>query len=179
MSPYEKIRQRYRPKDIKVLFIAESPPPAAEVNSSRQFYRADKIRTEDRLFTNTVKALYPVAAEQTEKQLETDKESWLQKFKADGFYMIEALEESLPHEITKKERQTLIQKALPRLLERVGELTQKHTKIILIKSNVFDVAAHPLSDAGFTVLNTFLLDYPGRFNQKAYREKLTKLLETN
>lgn len=177
MSAYEKVRQQYRPGNIKILFIAESPPPTAEVSSSRQFYRADKARTEDRLFTNTIKALYPSALEQTEKELEADKKTWLQKFKTDGFYMIEALEESLPHEVTKKERQALIQEALPRLLERVRELANKNTKIILIKSNVFEVAAQPLRDAGFTVLNTELLDYPGRFNQKAYREKLSRLLE--
>lgn len=173
---YEKIRQQYQPENIKVLFIAESPPPAAEVNSSRQFYRADQVRTEDRLFTNTIKALYTAALEQTEEQLEANKESWLQKFKTDGFYMIEALESSLPHEITKKERQALIRGALPRLLERVRELANKTTKIILIKSNVFDVAAQPLRDEGFIVLNTSLLDYPGHFNQKTYRDKLAKLL---
>ncbi len=49
------------------------------------------------------------------------------------------------------------------------------TKIILIKSNVFVVAAEPLRQAGFTVLNQELLDYPGHFNQRAYREKLSKL----
>jgi len=40
---------------------------------------------------------------------------------------------------------------------------------------VFDVAAEPLRAAGFHVLNTELVDYPGQFNQHAYREKLVKL----
>lgn len=173
---YENIRHQYRPENIKVLFIAESPPPAASVPSSRHFYRAEKPRNDDRLFTNTVKALYPETASLTEKELEAYKKIWLQKFSHDGYFMIEALESSLPHEITKKERQALIRNALPRLLERVDKIVDKHTKIILIKSNVFEVAAQPLRAAGFTVLNTELLDYPGHFNQKAYREKLAKLL---
>lgn len=94
---------------------------------------------------------------------------------SDGWYMIESLETSLEHEVTKKQRQELIRQHLPRLLERVHALAEKDTKIILIKSNVFDVAAEPLKNEGFTVLNTGLLDYPGRFNQRDYREKLAAL----
>lgn len=176
MSAYESLRQRYKPHSITVLFIAESPPPSADKASSRHFYRSDRLRTDDRLFVNTVKALYPETESMTEKELEPSKEQWLRRFQQDGFYMIEALEESLPHEVTKPERQKLIQKALSRLIERVGGLANKQTKLILIKSNVFDVAAEPLKAAGYNVLNSKLLDYPGQFNQRAYREKLAKLI---
>jgi hypothetical protein len=175
MQSYELTRQQYRPKHIKVLLIAESPPPAADVASSRQFYRSDKPRRDDRLFINTIRALYPEISDTPEAELEQEKEQWLRRFQDDGWYMIEALETSLPHEVTKPERQDLIQKHLPRLLARVRELASKDTKIILIKSNVFVVAAEPLCEAGFNVLNKELLDYPGRFNQRAYREKLTGL----
>ncbi len=176
MSSYDKVREQYRPKHIEVLMIAESQPPKADMQSSRQFYLADRIRTEDRLFTNTIKALYPEAAELTEVQIQPDKEKWLRRFQADGWYMIEALETSLEHEVTKQERQALIAKALPRLLERVKKLAHADTKLILIKSNVFDVASAPLRAAGYDVLNTALLDYPGRFNQPAYREKLAAMV---
>lgn len=176
MSSYDDIRQRYRPKHIKVLLIAESPPPEADIPSSRHFYRSDQVRREDRLFTNTIKALYPEAAKLVESALQTDKEAWLRKFQHDGWYMIEALEESQPHEITKAERQERIRRSLPSLLDRVTKLVDTKAKLILIKSNVFDAAAAPLREAGFTVLNTELLDYPGRFNQRAYREKLAAMV---
>jgi hypothetical protein len=175
MNDYEEVRQRYKPKHIGVLLIAESPPPAADVQSSRHFYRSDRIRTDDRLFTNTMKALYPEAADMTEPALQQNKEQWLRRFQADGWYMIEALETSLPHHITKPERQALIRQNLPHLIDRVRKLANKQTKIILIKSNVFDVAITPLQDAGFTVLNKELVDYPGQFNQHAYRKKLSNL----
>lgn len=175
MGEYEKVRQRYRPDKIKVLLIAESPPPAAGTESSRQFYRSDRVRRADRLFTSTVKALYPEAADKPEAELEKEKEQWLRRFQSSGWYMIEALEHSLPHEVTKAERQELIRKNLPRLITRVKELAELGTGIILIKSNVFDVAAEPLRQAGFNVLNKELVDYPGQFNQTAYRQKLTRL----
>lgn len=176
MSSYDKEREKYKPEKITTLFIAESQPPEAGVASSRQFYRTDVIYREDRLFTNTMRALYPDADKLSEADLKAQKESWLQRFQNDGFYMIEALETSLAHEVTKEERQALIRNALPRLLERLKELHAQNAQIILIKSNVFEVAAKPLRDTGYNVLNQQLLDYPGRFNQRAYREKLTKLI---
>lgn len=176
MKTYDQIRQTYRPQRIKFLLIAESPPPAANIDSSRHFYRSDKVRRDDRLFTNTIKALYPEAADQREAELEQAKEQWLQRFQADGWYMIEALPESLPHEITKQQRQALIKENVPGLIQRVKKLASKDTKLILIKSNVFEAAADPLRQAGFTVLNKELLDYPGRFNQPAYRQKLARLV---
>lgn len=174
-SSYELIREKYRPSHITFLLIAESPPPAPDVQSSRQFYYTGRIRKDDRLFTNTIRALYPETVEVPEPELEAQKEHWLQRFMKDGWYMIEALTQSQPHEATKQQRQERIRQALPELIVRVRDLTQADTKIILIKSNVYDVAATPLRDAGFTVLNTGLVDYPGRFNQKSYREKLAKL----
>jgi hypothetical protein len=175
MSSYDDVRQQYKPDTIKVLLIAESPPPPPDIQSSRQFYYTDRLRKDDRLFTNTIWALYPETEGQTEKELEEQKESWLRRFQADGFYMIEALEESQVHEVTKKQRQERIRDSLPRLLERVRAIAQPGTKVVLIKSNVFDVAAEPLRQAGFDVLNTGLVDYPGHFNQKAYRQKLRRL----
>lgn len=178
MSNYETVREAYRPEHIKVLLIAESPPPPPEVQSSRQFYYTDRIRRDDRLFTNTIRALYPEAAQTPEPELEEHKAEWLGRLAKDGWYMIEALEASQVHEVTKQQRQERIAEALPRLMERVRELAAADTKLILIKSNVFEVAAAPLREAGFTVLNTELLDYPGRFNQRAYREKLATFAAT-
>ncbi len=175
MSDYDTVRQKYRPEHIKVLLIAESPPPAPEVQSSRQFYYTDRIRKDDRLFTNTIRALYPETAEVPEIELEQNKSHWLERFRDDGWYMIEALEASQAHGVTKKQRQQRLEAALPRLIERVRALVELDTKIILIKSNVFVVAAEPLREAGFRVLNTELVDYPGQFNQRTYRQKITEL----
>ena len=172
---YETIRRHFRPATIRLLLIAESPPPAASIQSSRHFYRYDKIRRDDRLFTNTIKALYPELEHATEAALETDKQQLLERFQRNGGYMIEALGESQPHEATKKQRQERIRLNLPNLIGNVRDLASPETKIVLIKSNVFDVAAEPFKDAGFTVLNTELVDYPGHFNQSAYRTKLRAL----
>jgi hypothetical protein len=176
MENYEQIRQHYRPDVIKFLLIAESPPPPAAAEGSRHFYRTDRVRPDDRLFLNTVKALYPELASKTDTEIEQNKEAWLRRLQTDGIYMIEALETSMRHEVSKKQRQENIRQALPRLVERVRELADDQTGLILIKSNVNDVAAGPLRQAGFKVLNDGLVDYPGHYNQAAYRQKLAKLV---
>ncbi|MBW3538040.1 hypothetical protein KY386_00935 [Candidatus Parcubacteria bacterium] len=178
MSSYGELRQRYRPEKVEWLLLAESPPPAAQVASSRHFYRSGP-REGDRLFVNTIKALYSEASDKSESELEADKESWLRRFQAGGCYMIEALESSQRHQVTKPRRQELIRQSLPRLIQRVGELAGVNTKIILIKSNVFEAAAAPLKGAGFKVLNQELIDYPGQFNQRRYREKLRAVTQDN
>lgn len=130
MDSYETTRQQYRPKHIKALLIAESPPPAADVvDSSRQFYRTDFTYPDDRLFVNTIRALYPEAMELSTQELAHDKKHWLERFQADGWYMIEALTQSEPHEATKKQRQARILEELPHLLERVASLTRADTKL--------------------------------------------------
>ncbi|HSX15152.1 MAG TPA: hypothetical protein VLE72_04625 [Candidatus Saccharimonadales bacterium] len=170
---YESIRQQYKPDQIKWLLIAESPPPGAGAKGSRHFYRTDKMRLDDRLFLNTIRALYPKEVEgRPETDLELNKEKWLRRLQEAGVYMIEALEESQPHGVKKPQRQAKIQAALPRLIERVGELADPDTKLLLIKSNPYEVAAEPLRQAGFKVLNEALIDYPGQFNQAAYKQKL-------
>lgn len=176
MSSYDDLRQQYRPSHIKWLLVAESPPPGADVASSRHFYQATPVRTADRLFVNTIQALYGQAQELSEAQIEPDKEQWLRRLQSDGVYMIEALEVSQRHGVTSADRRSKITQALPRLLERVGELAVTDTKVILIKSNVFAAAAEPLRQAGYKVLNQTLVDYPGQFNQARYREKLAALM---
>ena len=174
-ATYEKERQKYKPQHVKYLLIAESPPPSAEIQSSRQFYYTDRIRKDDRLFVNTIRALYHETLNVSEMELEERKTDWLNRFKDDGWYMIEALETSQQHEVTKKQRQEKIAAAVPQLIERVHKLAEKDAGLILIKSNVYEVAAEPLRDAGFKVLNHELVDYPGQYNQRAYREKLAGL----
>ncbi|GAC1373091.1 MAG: hypothetical protein NVSMB39_7350 [Candidatus Saccharimonadales bacterium] len=177
MSEYDEVRQTYRPEVIKYLLIAESPPPRAGVASSRQFYRAEYQAPDDWLFANTMRVVFAEAADLAIKELEAQKEQWLRRFAEVGFYMIEALEKSLTHDVTKKRRREILAEHTDELASRVGELDASAAKLILIKSNVYDMLAGPLRAAGFAVLNEELLDYPGRFNQAYYRRKLAGMLE--
>lgn len=176
---YEQVRQSFKPDEVRWLFVAESPPPAdAGKISTRHFYRSD-TGPGDRLFMNTMRALYPEAAKLSEEALAAAKAEWLKRFQTDGCYMIEAVPESIPHGVPKPKRREAIKTALPNLLERVKALAGPETKLILIKSNTYDIAAEPLRQAGFKVLNDALLDYPGAWREEPYRRKLTTMMKTN
>src|SRR5215218_298783 len=116
ITDYEAVRQHYRPAHIRWLLIAESPPPPPHIQSSRQFYYTDRVRRDDRLFTNTIRALYDEAAEIPEAELEEHKAVWLRRFQDYGWYMIEAIPTSQKHEVTKKQRQERIADHVPDLL---------------------------------------------------------------
>ena len=174
---YELIREKYRPVKIKVLFIAESPPPAdSSKPTTRAFYRLEAAGDGDRLFNNTMQALYPDEVGGNLENPASRKAELLQRFQADGFYMIEVLDESLVPGTKTSQRQKELKEAVPALVEKVKKLADDQTKIILIKSNPFKICADPLREAGFDVLNTETLNYPGYWQEKAYREKLAKLL---
>ena len=177
-SDYEALRQQYKPDAIKWLFMAESPPPEAGKTSTRHFYRTG-VGIGDRLFANTIKALYPETNNLTEQALADSKENWLRRFQSHGCYMIEALDESLPHSTTTSLRKQKIKDSLPKIIEKVRALASPDTKIILIKSNPFNIAAEPLKAAGFNVLNQALLDYPGYWREEPYRTKLKSMMKAN
>lgn len=175
---YEKLRLSYKPTIINWLFIAESPPPPAGTVSTRHFYRTG-VGTGDRLFANTIKALYAEASSLSEAELAEQKETWLRRFQQDGCYMIECLDESLAHGTTPTERKQKIKAALPQLIAKVQELATPQTQIILIKSNPYNIATNPLKEAGFKVINQALIDYPGYWREEPYRQKLAETIKNH
>jgi hypothetical protein len=174
---YEAVRKSYRPADIQLLFIAESPPPAdISKPTTRAFYLVEAAGDGDRLFNNTMQVLYPDFFDIKTENLAKDKPTWLKRFQADGFYLIEALTDSMPKDATPSQRQKSLKEQLPSLLERVKALVRPGTPIILIKSNPFKICTQPLRGAGYNVLNTETLNYPGYWQEQAYRTKLEQLL---
>ncbi len=178
MQDYENLRQNFRPAQVKWLLVAESGPPKPTQTSTRHFYRME-AREGDRLFTNTIKAIYPETMELKEPELEKDKLKWLQRLQTDGFYMIEAVPYSIPHGVKTPIRRQKIRESLPDLIQRLRELVEGDTRIILIKSNTFIEAAGLLKEAGFKVINDEFLDFPGYWREQQYREKLAEMLKQN
>ena len=113
---FEFARQKYKPDKINFLLIAEAPP---RVESGRFFYFED-VQDADILFLETMKAIYPVNCSNT-RRVRQRKGEFLERFKNDGFYLIDAsdrpMEDNRP---SKKKRQ--IKNSLPSLIEKVRSL---------------------------------------------------------
>lgn len=175
---YEKLRQTYRPPGrVNWLLVTESPPPDDPADKgTRHFYQNDRAEN-DRLFWNTMRAIYPEAKDLSEAGLAKQKAKWLARFKNDGFYLIESLEQSLPHGTKTSERHQAIKAGLPELIKKIKMIADNKTKVILIKSTVYKIAAEELKSAGFNVINETFIDYPGYWREQQFAAKLSALLK--
>ncbi len=83
---YEELRQRYRPSQLRILLVGESPPdPGAD---ERRFFYAPTLARYDNLYRGVASALY---GDDSSFRVER-KEEVLQRLSADGFWLIDAVE---------------------------------------------------------------------------------------
>ena len=158
---YAKARNRFKPREIKMLFIVEGPPD----NLDRYFYFED-VKQHDSLFLEIMGVLYP---EQKKQYLASRrdtflKEELLETFKEDGYWLLDLSE--IPCSIV----DVPLESYIPSLLERLEKQIDKSTPIILIKANVYDLCYELLSAKGYNVYND-RIPFPGSGQQRVFRQK--------
>lgn len=145
---YEELRQRYRPDPIEVLLVGESPPhPGA---GEKRFFYSPTLSRHDNLYRGVAGALYGDAIQ--------DKASILERLKADGFWLIDAVEVPVNRETTAG-RRAQIREAKPRLIERCSELSPRRG-VIICHGVVYELCARALRGAGVPVLHGEPLPFP-------------------
>ena len=171
MEPdFESAREKYRPKKVRFLLIAEAPPKA----STGRFFYFEDVSRGDGLFLETVKTLYP-ADYTSARELRRRKGEFLKRFMNDGFYLIDASEEPMAStERTRKEAQ--LREHLSGLMEKVSCLASTDTRIILISVPVYHVCCAQLVAKGFPVINIGPIEFPASGHQRKFRRKLADLL---
>lgn len=163
---YAKARNRFKPRQIRMVFIGEGPPN----NLDRYFYFAD-VKKHDSLFLEVMGVLYP---EQKKQYLASRrdtflKEELLETFQEDGYWFISLSE--VPCSILDEP----LENSVPSLLERLKNQIDKNIPIILIKANVYDICYAPLVANGYNVYND-RIPYPGSGQQGVFREKFSKAI---
>jgi len=166
---YEKEAMKYKPDKIKYLFIAESPPKQNEGDELRYFY-FEKVAIRDSLLRSIVEVIFSKDYKNKEKRF------WLNKLKEEGFFLIDAVEYPINHLPEGKGRNDHLIQNFPDLIQKIKNLVEKDTKIILIKKNIFLLLFEKIKSYGFNVINTEMLDFPSRGHQPKFKEKLKKLL---
>jgi len=160
---------KYKPDRIKFLFVAEAPP----LNPDRYFY-FENISKGDTFYLETMNALYSCNRFDS-KYLRENKASFLNRFKQDGFYLIDACE--CPMENNKRSfKERKIRECLPDLRNRISQLIFDETKIILILVTVYRVCYVDLKSNGVSVINECPIPFPGLGHQKKFRKLLRELL---
>ena len=170
VSRFDEARRKYRPKQIKCVLVAESPPT---VESGRFFY-FEEVSRGDSLFWETMKALYPKDCPQSGYPRHRKRE-FLERFRDDGFYLLDAVDSPLgkASRMIKCQR---IRQSLPRLQRDLREVCAADTKVILISSPVYEVCADNLRAQGVNVINDEMIDFPGSGCQRKFRDKFSRLL---
>lgn len=166
---YESARRKYRPSRIRYLLIAESPPV-----DPRRFFYFEEVRTQDALFLETMKVLYPsdfkTAAETRRRRPE-----FLRRFMDDGFYLIDVVDMPLGR-LNRSDKMRKIQRAVSSLPRKVQESDGGDARIILISSLVYRMCNRPLRDKGFEVANERAIDFPSLGRQVQFRRKFQETL---
>ena len=160
-------RSRYRPDVVERLLIAEAPPDSLD----RFFYYED-VRSADYLFLGVTQVLYPTLRESYINlgRPKHQKEKMLRQFQREGFFLMDILD------IPVGCHAGILSEGVPGLLDRMSRAVDKETPIILIKTTVYDAAAHALVDAGYRRVVHERIPFPGQGWQKKFRPPFSRAL---
>ena len=163
-STYEAAREKYRPRHVDVLFVAEAPP----ADITRSFYFED-VRKHDALFWEMMKVVADAPRIERSRKAE-----YLRRFEAAGYFLIDTAELPLRSGIDKRKQ---LRESLGNLVERAHTICEPSTRIILICRTVYDVCLEPLKNAGLNVINTQFVPHPAFGHASKFRDKLKRLLQ--
>lgn len=165
---YAERRERWRPDHVRLLLIAESPPDPG--GGPRRYFYDDDMTAQDSLFREIARTL--LGAE-TLKSGAGAKPPWLSRLKSQGVFLIDLA--PIPvNRVHQDQSETILIKSVPECLARVEHIGPDG--IILIKKSVFTLLHAPMLRAGFPLLNTSDIPFPGSGQQKRFREAMSRTL---
>ncbi|MDF9799565.1 hypothetical protein OKW21_004828 [Catalinimonas alkaloidigena] len=176
ISAFQQAREKYRPANIKVLFITEAPP----VEERNRYFYYEHVRRGDSLFLETIKVLFPeeVEAFETVKAIRREKTYFLERLQEEGYYLIGAVDKPLPGK-TAAARTNLYRENLPVLMKEILQVARPGTPIVLISAVVFRAIGESLRASGFNVIHDDIIEFPNSGQQLNFRRKLRPLLREN
>ncbi|MDP3792675.1 MAG: hypothetical protein Q8Q89_03010 [bacterium] len=160
---YVKLRNKYLPEKIKIVFILESPP-----KSGLYFYKKEG-RTTEPLFSAMMRYVLKYKPE--------NKKDGLVQFKKAGLFLMDATYRQINH-LPIGERDRIILDDFPLLIRDLKKVVRRNEKLILVKSNICRILENKLGDNGFTVINRgTIVPFPATGNQLKFKQKISKILK--
>ena len=147
---------KYRPEQVKCLLVAEAPPTAPD----RYFYFED-VREQDSLFRYVAQVVLGA------KPTRENKPAALRALKDRGYFLIDLSQ-------SPKTGDGALGSLVPALVQRVADINPD--RIILIKTNVFDLAYAALRAAGLPVVNA-RIPFPDQGWQSRFVEAFSDALQ--
>jgi hypothetical protein len=174
-DPVEAARRDYLPSKLRVVLIGEAPP----LDPTRFFYFAN-VQTHDSLFLSTMRAMYTDVRNSKvvpARLLRKHKREYLDAFRRDGFLLLDACNRPMPRTLHSPRKQvSLIKAGVAELRTRLTEIRTAGAPIILIKKTVYQALNRELRAAGFNVVNTEAIDFPGSGHAKQFHARFLRAL---
>ncbi|MBU1170881.1 MAG: hypothetical protein KKD44_15080 [Proteobacteria bacterium] len=117
---YLKLRNKYLPEALKLIFILESPPA-----SGKYFYN-ETGKTTEPLFNEMMKTFHYKPA---------DKKDGLEFFKSQGFFLVDSTYKPV-NKMKGKEREATILSDFGNLVADLEAINGKQSPLVLVKANI-------------------------------------------
>jgi hypothetical protein len=165
-ADFSRARRNYRPRKVRFLLIAESPP------TSGGFFYFDTTIGKDHLFRETMKALKLWPQDEVMRR-GVDKRPMLRRFQSMGFYLVDTCLFPVD-KLSPIARRRAVLSQTPRLVKDVIEANPD--RILVVKSSIFTPVSKALSESGLwpRVLNAGPVPFPSHGNQGPYRSMLRR-----
>lgn len=165
---YKSLRNKFKPNNIKFIFLLESPPV-----SGAYFYDPESLEHEW-LF----KAMMKIIGFKFGELNVQSKKSGLDAFKEAGYYLIDATYKPVNQIEDRNVRNITIMEGFDGLLNEMSELKvkDKKTPVILIKANIFALFNNCLKSKGFNIINEgIVVPFPSHGQQGRFYQRMNEI----
>lgn len=163
MNEFIRLRNEYRPKDVKICFIFESPP------AHGGYFYDPSGRVTELLFRSLVKTLF-------NKNFNT-KEEGLKYFQKEGFYLVNPIYTPV-NKVSDKTADEMILENYDTFKKDLIREGLKEVPMIIVKSNVWKLLKDRLADDGFKILNKdVMIPFPVHYHFESFKEKISNILQ--
>src|SRR5216683_2208815 len=155
-ADFSRVRRKYRPRKVRFLLIAESPP------SSGGFFYFPMTIGKDHLFRETMKALELWPRNEPMRK-GVDKSTMLRRFQSMGFYLLDTCVFPVD-KLRPIERRKAVLSQTHRLVNDVIEANPVY--ILIVKSSIFNPVRNALRESGLSnrMLKTGPVPFPSHGN---------------
>lgn len=166
---YKEAREAFKPAEVNVLFLAESPP-----NKPNRFFYFPGITTGDSLFLHLIREVFPELKNIETKQLRARKEELLLRFRDAGFWVLDSSDNVLIKGLTQSQKIKALKEEQHFLNNRIHEFKET-TKIVLLSVAVFKANYTYLIEKGYEILNHSPIPFPGSGQQNNFKRAFAQL----
>ncbi|MDH5382906.1 MAG: hypothetical protein OEW75_18775 [Cyclobacteriaceae bacterium] len=157
MSKTNTARNKYRPEQVKLLFIAEAPPC-----SDDRFFYFEEVPKGDSLFLHIIREVFPETREWETKVVRARKEELLLRFMEEGYFLEDAVSIAIPKGTSINQKISMIKDHQQDLFRRL--MPYKEVPMVLLSATVFK-ANHEFLKQHFSILNKKAIPFPGSGQQ--------------